>query len=96
MIDPHKILVKPVISELSTELREKENKYVFHVVGTANKIEIKKAVEALFNVKVVKVTSMNVKGKIKTRGRSSGKRPDWKKAFVTLRKCDKIAVIENM
>lgn len=96
MNNPHEILVKPVISELSTELREKENKYVFHVAVKANKIDIKRAIESLFNVTVLKVNTIKVKGKPKARGRYFGKRADWKKAFVTLKEGDKIAVIENM
>ena len=78
------VLREPYTSEKSLILAEKLKQYVFRVSTDANKIEIKKAVEAIFNVKVDKVSIVNVKGKSKRfRGRS-GKRNDWKKAYVAL------------
>jgi large subunit ribosomal protein L23 len=78
------VLREPYTSEKSLILAEKLKQYAFRVSTDANKIEIKKAVEAIFNVKVDKVTIVNVKGKSKRfRGRS-GKRSDWKKAYVAL------------
>jgi len=78
------IILRPIISEQSTEHVELK-KYVFEVAPDANKIEIKKAVEELFDVEVVKVTTLNMKGKTKRMGRyPSGKRKDWKKAVVKL------------
>ena len=77
------ILIKPLITEKSTELMA-EGKYVFKVAKAANKIEIARAVKEVFNVKVEKVNTVNVKGKTKRIGRTSGKRPDYKKAIVKL------------
>ncbi|MBR1752739.1 MAG: 50S ribosomal protein L23 [Ruminococcus sp.] len=77
------IILKPIITEDSME-RLPEGKYTFEVAKDANKIEIAKAVEELFDVKVAKVNTISVKGKQKRMGRSVGFRPDWKKAIVTL------------
>ena len=77
------ILIRPLITEKSTELMA-EGKYVFIVDKKANKIEIAKAVKEIFNVKVDKVNTVNVKGKTKRVGRTVGKRPDFKKAIVKL------------
>ena len=80
---PQDIILKPVITEKSMD--ELQNgKYTFKVAVDSNKSEIKKAVEALFDVKVAKVNTISVKGKQKRMGRSVGYRPDWKKAIVTL------------
>ena len=79
----HDIIVKPIITEDSME-RLQNGKYTFEVAKTANKVEIAKAIESLFDVKVAKVNTMNVKGKEKRMGRNSGFRPDRKKAIVTL------------
>jgi len=78
------IILRPIISEQSTEHVELK-KYVFEVAPDANKIEIKKAVEELFDVEVAKVTTLNMIGKAKRMGRHpQGKRKDWKKAVVKL------------
>lgn len=77
------ILIRPLITEKSTELMS-EGKYVFKVAKAANKIEIANAVKEIFNVKVEKVNTVNVKGKTKRVGRNVGKRPDYKKAIVKL------------
>lgn len=77
------ILIRPLITEKSTELMA-EGKYVFVVAKKANKIEIANAVKEIFDVKVDKVNTVNVKGKTKRIGRTSGKRPDYKKAIVKL------------
>ena len=79
----HEILVRPHITEKSSRLME-EGKYTFIVAKDANKIEIGKAVAEIFKVKVEKVNTMNVHGKTKRMGRTSGKRPDYKKAIVKL------------
>ncbi|MCJ7507677.1 MAG: 50S ribosomal protein L23 [candidate division Zixibacteria bacterium] len=84
MRDPKKIVRMALTTEKSTNLRTEQNKYVFMVDNKANKIEIKKAVEQLFKVKVKRVRTMNVRGKVKRVGRFEGKRPDWKKAIVEL------------
>lgn len=80
---PQDIIIKPVITEKSMD--ELQNgKYTFKVAKNANKIEIKKAVEALFGVEVAKVNTLNVNGKVKRVGRFEGRTSDWKKAVVTL------------
>lgn len=79
-----RVLQAPVISEKSTGLAETEKKFVFRVKKSANKAQIKRAVELMFNVKVDTVHVLNVKGKIKRFGRFMGERSDWKKAYVKL------------
>ena len=90
----HDIIRRPIISERSMEVvfdREGNEikKYTFEVPVTANKIEIKKAVEEVFGVKVAAVNTMRVMGKVKRMGRFEGRRPSWKKAIVTLAKGSK-------
>jgi large subunit ribosomal protein L23 len=80
----HSIIRYPSITEKNTQLRTSHNKYVFEVDPRASKPQIKKAVETLFNVKVLSVNTMVVKGKLKRVGRFAGRRPDWKKAIVRL------------
>ncbi|MEJ8785549.1 50S ribosomal protein L23 [Peptoniphilus sp. EMRHCC_23] len=77
------IIIRPIITEQSM-LEMEENKYTFEVAKTSNKSEIKKAIEAIFSVKVAKVNTMNMRGKVKRQGMNVGKRPNWKKAIVTL------------
>jgi len=79
-----KIIVGPVVAEKATRVAENYNQVVLKVLPSANKSEIKQAVEQLFDVKVSSVTTTNVKGKVKRTGRIMGKRSDWKKAYVTL------------
>lgn len=83
MMTSYEIIKKPIITENSMD-QMAERKYTFEVAKEANKIEIKKAVEEVFGVKVEKVTTMRVLGKVKRMGANSGKRPDWKKAIVKL------------
>jgi large subunit ribosomal protein L23 len=80
----HQVILAPVVSEKSTRVAEKRNQAVFKVAQDATKPEIKKAVEALFNVKVTGVNTLVAKGKNKRFGRFEGKRSDVKKAYVTL------------
>lgn len=77
------IIIRPIITEQSM-LEMEDNKYTFEVAKTSNKSEIKKAIEAIFSVKVAKVNTMNMRGKVKRQGMNVGKRPNWKKAIVTL------------
>ncbi len=77
------IILKPIITEDSME-RLENGKYTFKVAKDATKVEIAKAVETLFDVKVAKVNTISVKGKAKRMGRFVGYRPDWKKAIVTV------------
>ena len=83
MMTSYEIIKKPIITENSMD-QMAERKYTFEVAKEANKIEIKKAIEEVFGVKVEKVTTMRVLGKVKRMGANSGKRPDWKKAVVKL------------
>lgn len=78
------VLQAPIISEKSTNAADQNNQFVFKVQKTASKLQIKQAVELMFNVKVESVRVLNVKGKIKRFGRSIGKRSDWKKAYIKL------------
>lgn len=78
------ILVRPLVTEKTTGLIEEANTYAFEVGRDSTKIEIGKAVEQLFDVKVEQVRTMVVRGKLKRFGRHHGKRPNWKKALVTL------------
>ncbi|MFH1213270.1 MAG: 50S ribosomal protein L23 [Candidatus Neomarinimicrobiota bacterium] len=92
------IIIKPILTEKVNELQESQRKYGFKVYSAANKIEIKKAVESKFGVKVEKVATLNVLGKTKQMTvrsggrviRTSGRRSNWKKAIVTLKKGEKI------
>lgn len=77
------IIIKPVVTERSMENMESK-RYTFKIDTRANKSEIKKAVETIFGVKVKQVNTMNITGKKKRMGANVGKRPDWKKAIVTL------------
>ena len=83
MMTSYEIIKKPIITENSMD-QMADKKYTFEVAKEANKIEIKKAVEEIFGVKVEKVTTMRVLVKVKRMGANSGKRPDWKKAVVKL------------
>jgi large subunit ribosomal protein L23 len=80
----HDTLRHPIITEKSTILREATGIYCFRADVRANKIEIARAVEALFGVKVAEVRTARVKGKVKRMGRYLGRRPEWKKAWVRL------------
>lgn len=88
--DPYRIIKRPVISEKSTILTEKDNKYVFEVAPNANKIQIKKAVEDAFKVGVVRVRTMTMPGKTKRVRLQIGRTSSWKKAIVTLKQGDRI------
>ncbi|HHY41608.1 MAG TPA: 50S ribosomal protein L23 [Thermoanaerobacterales bacterium] len=83
MKNPHDIIIRPWITEKSMDMQQ-QKKYVFVVHKNANKTEIKNALESIFGVKVAKVNTINMRGKMKRMGRFVGKRPDWKKAIVTL------------
>ena len=92
----YNVLVGPMLTERGTLMKEQDNKVLFKVAKEANKIEIKGAVEEIFKVKVDRVTTMNYKGKKKRQGKHEGKRPDWKKAIVTLKKGEKLDFIEGV
>lgn len=87
---PYRSIRRPRITEKTTILREKsERLYVFEVDPVLNKLEIKRAIEGMFGVKVDHVRTQNVQGKWKRVGRSLGRRPSWKKAYVQLRAGEK-------
>lgn len=90
------IIIKPIITEKSMS-GNAIKMYTFKVNKNSNKIEIKKAIEELFGVKVAKVNTLNVKGRLKRQGRTQGYTSDWKKAYVTLKKDSKaIEFFEGM
>lgn len=91
----YNIIKKPLFTEKGGNLKESENKILVEVFADANKIEIKKAIEEIFKVKVEKISTLNIKGKFKRYGRSIGKRPDRKKAIITLKKGEKLDFIEG-
>lgn len=90
MKDPYRIVLRPVITEKSTLLKDMNREVCFEVDPRANKSEIKKAVEQLFKVKVERVRTQNKRGKMKRVGRSQGKTKDWKKAYVKLKEGEKM------
>lgn len=94
MISPRKIIIAPVLSEKSTIEREANNCYTFKVSLNANKIEIKKAIEKIFDVNVVRVNTIRQLGKNKRMGRYVGKKPDYKKAIVKLKAGESIPDFE--
>jgi large subunit ribosomal protein L23 len=90
-VTPEQIIRRPIIlTEKANLLREKNNKVVFEVVRTANKVEIKNAVQQLFNVHVTGVNTMILRGKNRRMGRGHAKTQNWKKAIVTLKEGDSI------
>ncbi len=90
MKDPYKIVIRPVITEKSTLLKEKNREVCFEVHPKANKSEIKKAAEQLFKIKVERVRIQNKRGKKRRVGRSEGKKKDWKKAYIKLKEGEKM------
>lgn len=94
-VDLHNVLIQPLLTEKVTALRESSNTVGFLVHPYANRLQIKQAVETLLKVKVERVNVLNVQGKIKRLGRFSGKRSDWKKAFVKLKEGEKLELYES-
>ena len=88
--DPHKIIIRPVITEKTTQLKASSGVICFEVARGANKIEIKRAIEHLFKTKVAEVRTQTKSGKIRRVGRNMGKTKDWKKAYVKLREGEKM------
>lgn len=88
--DPYKIILRPVITEKSTWLKETNREICFEVASGANKIEIKEAAEQLFKVKVDRVRVIKKRGKIRRQGRNMGRTRDWKKAYVKLKDGEKM------
>ena len=95
MRDPRQVLFRPLMTEKSMLQKEEHNTVTFEVARNANKVEIRQAVERVFNVKVADVRTTSVQGKWKRMGRFEGQRSDWKKAIVTLAPGHKIELVEG-
>ena len=93
--DVRRAIVSPVVSETSYMLVQAHNQYTFRVLDEAHKVEIRQAVEELFDVTVTDVRIVKVQPKPKRRGRSAGTRPGWKKAIVELQPGDSIDIFEG-
>ena len=96
MKGPYEVVQRPLLTEKGTRLKEEANLYLFRVVRTATKIEIKQAIEQLFKVKVAEVRTLRVQGKVKRMGRFAGRRAAWKKAIVTLKAGQSIELYEGV
>lgn len=94
MID-YDIIRRPIITEKTNIQKEQSNQVTFEVDPRANRIEVKRAIEKVFNVKVANTRTMHVRGKVKRRGRILGKRRNWKKAVVTLMPGERIEFFEG-
>ena len=92
----HETVIRPLITEKTGIQKELNNQLTFEVDRRANRIEIKQAIESIFNVRVAAVKTMQVKGKTKQRGRILGKRRDWKKAIVKLMPGERIDFFEGV
>ena len=93
--DPREVILRPIMTEKSMRQKEEQNTVTFRVRPDANKIEIRTAVETVFNVKVAAVRTASFEGKLKRMGRHEGRRRDWKKAIVTLQPGHKIELVEG-
>jgi len=94
---PYQILQKPIITEKALDVKERQRTLCFQVSPKATKTEIKQAVQTLFKVKVASVRTALFAGMMRRRGRTSGFRPDWKKAYVKLKAGEKVPeAIENV
>ncbi|HYA31161.1 MAG TPA: 50S ribosomal protein L23 [Thermodesulfovibrionales bacterium] len=91
----HTVIKKPLFTEKGAKIKETENKVLVEVSKDANKLDIKRAIEEIFKVKVEKVATVTTNGKWKKYGKSIGKRPDKKKAIITLKKGEKLDFIEG-
>jgi large subunit ribosomal protein L23 len=96
MRDPRQVIIRPVVTERSTALAEDRGKYTFIVHRDANKIDIKHAVQTLFEVKVRNVRTANFRGKLRRVGRSEGYKAAYKKAVVTLVEGERIDMYEGV
>ncbi|MGH7265938.1 MAG: 50S ribosomal protein L23 [Candidatus Rokuibacteriota bacterium] len=95
MRDPRQVVLRPLVTEKATTLKDEHNQVSFQVAIDANKVEVRQAVEAIFKVKVTDVRTQVVFGKEKRMGRYLGRRPSWKKAVVTLGAGSKIELFET-
>jgi large subunit ribosomal protein L23 len=95
MTEPTRVILSHVVTEKAERLKAEQSRYTFKVARTANKIEVRDAVERLFKVHVREVRVMNYMGKMRRMGRFEGRRPDWKKAVVTLKQGERIESLER-
>ncbi|MDO8733890.1 MAG: 50S ribosomal protein L23 [Elusimicrobiota bacterium] len=95
-MNPFNIIIKPVITEKATKLKEKENKYEFVVAKTATKGQIKEAIKQIFNVDVEEVRTAILPGKLRRMGAHAGYRSDFKKAIVDIKKGQSIKIVEGV
>ncbi len=95
-MEHHQIVRRPLITEKGMHYNEQQNTVIFQVDPRANKLQIKQALETLFQVKVLHVNTLNMQGKKRRVRTREGKRPDWKKAYVTLREGDRITFFEGI
>ncbi len=95
MTEPTRVILSHVVTEKAERLKAEQSRYTFRVAPTANKIEVRNAVERLFKVHVRDVRVMNYLGKMRRMGRFEGRRPDWKKAVVTLKPGERIESLER-
>jgi len=86
----HEVLRRPLVTEKGVTKKDTERTLCFEVAPNANKVQVKQAVEKLFKVKVAEVGTSLVEGKLRRRGRFTGYRPDWKKAYVKLKEGEKV------
>ena len=86
----HDVIRRPLVTEKGVAKKDEEQTLCFEVAPGANKVQVKQAVEKLFKVKVAEVRTANMEGKMRRRGRFTGYRPDWKKAYVRLQKGQKV------
>lgn len=93
--DPHDILIRPLLTEKITSLRDAKNCVAFVVHPKASRLDVRNAVEKALKVRVASVNVMNVRGKLKRQGRFVGRRAGWRKAIVTLREGEKLELYES-
>jgi large subunit ribosomal protein L23 len=91
----YQTIIRPIVTEQTSAAYQEKGEYTFEVAPDANKASIRQAVEKLFGVKVTGVWTLNVRGKTRRVGTTSGRRPHWKKAIVTLRDGDTISIFEG-
>ena len=90
------VVISPLVTEKGTIVGEKSNQVVFRIRPGTSKDKIRSVIEDLFKVSVVKVRTANFLGKERRRGRTSGRRPNWKKAYITLKEGDRIEIFEGL
>lgn len=91
----YQVVIRPIISEKADSMREGGGVYTFEVHPDANKIEVRKAVETIFQVEVDQVRTVIIRGKVKRVGRTAGKKKNWKKAYVTLKQGHSIDLFQT-